>query len=154
MRFAPKRDLIPTVVAWGGVVIQAVAAAFVFFNAYREGAIDSALWLIFAVPFAAWIFLVIFPLLSTVYEITPTALIIRFGWQRTVIPMRDILEVTATKKMLRLAWNNVWSLDRLLVRYRTAKGTAPLPVAIAPADKAAFLRELERIVPDLKVVND
>ena len=118
--------------------------------AFHEGGFTP--WIIlFAMPASAWIVLVIWPWLATDYEITPTELVIRFGMRRRVIQLRDIVEASPTKSMFRIAQNYIWSLDRILIRHRRGNGIAWMPVAIAPADKAGFLRELRSLVPELKV---
>lgn len=75
-------------------------------------------------------------------------MIIRFGLIRTTIPLQEIVEVMATKSWMRMAWNKVWSLDRLLI----CRSGELFPVAISPENKQGFLDELMKVLPNLKVV--
>ncbi len=154
MRFASKRDFLPTLIVWGGTALLMLPAALALFAGNPDGKTILTLLSITGVGLIGWFGLVIYPYFSTSYEITPTHLIIRFGLQCTVIPVKDIHEVTATNKLFRIARNKVWSLDRLLIRYCTGKGRGGLLIAISPQDKAEFVRELQAVGPSLSLVND
>jgi hypothetical protein len=86
----------------------------------------------------SWLFL------STTYEITSAELIVRLGPLKWRVPVEAITEVVSKKALSNdMAWGVAWSLDRLIIRYRKPSGRmAFLGIAISPADKEVFLREL------------
>jgi hypothetical protein len=93
-------------------------------------------------------FLTRWAFVSTSYEITSADLIVRHGPLRWQIPLEAITEIVPKKRLSTdRAWGVAWSLDRLIIRYRKRSGRrAFLGIAISPADKEGFLRELaERV---------
>jgi hypothetical protein len=82
---------------------------------------------------------------STWYEITGTALVARAGPFRKTIALAAIQEVDPEPSLFRPAWGFALSVDRVLIKYRTASGReALLPIAISPEDKATFLEGLTK----------
>jgi Bacterial PH domain len=154
MIYHAKKDLLPTIIVWSNALIQTLGATHAALGALASDPPEYGAAALCLVPLASWGVFAFWPIVSTSYEISPTALIIRFGLIRTTIPLKEIVEVTATNAWSGIAWNKVWSLDRLLIRYRLPDGGTALPVAISPDKKEAFLGELKAAVPGLRLVSD
>ena len=75
-------------------------------------------------------------LAGTHYTFVGEELIVRSGPFRWRIPLREIRSVTPTRDMLA---SPALSLDRLRIDYGAGRA-----VMVSPADKDAFLRELDR----------
>ena len=85
------------------------------------------------------------------YELTETELVIRFGPLRFTLPLEGVIDVHATDRLKAdFGWGLAWSLDRVRIRFRGRL----LPFWISPDDKQAFLEDLMRVRPDLKVTED
>ena len=92
--------------------------------------------------------MLVWMLVSAAYEITETNLDIRFGPFHWSIPIESITDVYATRRIpLKPGWGVAWSFDRLLIKCRDRF----LVFGISPVDKTAFLAELGRARPGLKV---
>jgi len=91
--------------------------------------------------------LVLWGFLSASYEVAPEKLIVRFGPVRLRYQLSSITEAIATRVPLGAAWSFATSWDMVYIRFRKYD----LPLAISPANKAEFLRELAERVPGLRV---
>jgi len=88
--------------------------------------------------------------LSVSYEITPEELVVRFGPIRPRYRLSSIAEAIPTRVPLRPGLNFVTSWDIVYIRFRGPSGRASgWPLAISPANKTEFLRELAERVPGL-----
>jgi hypothetical protein len=86
--------------------------------------------------------------LSASYEITPEELIVRFGPIRLRYRLSTIVEAIPTCVPLGAAsLNFATSWDLVYIKFRPGG----LPLAISPANKTEFLRELAERVPGLVV---
>ena len=95
--------------------------------------------------FIVWIFF------KCHYEISDSELVIRFGPLRFALPADAIVEAHSTSRIkVEFAWGLVWSIDRLVIKCQGRR----LPYSISPEDKAAFLAELVRARPGLKVFQE
>jgi hypothetical protein len=118
------------------------------------GEVPAVPGLVDGVLLAAAGLLMLWMFAATSYEITDTALVARLGPFRRTVPLAAIEEVVATRRFHLMAGMGLaWSLDMLHVRHRKPSGRRALPVAISPADKEGFLRELTGRVPGLTVVD-
>jgi hypothetical protein len=87
---------------------------------------------------------------SAAYEITSEELIVRFGPIRMRYRLASIVEAIPTLVPLGPAWSLATSWDMVYIKFRGPAGRAAgLPLAISPANKAEFLRELAERVPGL-----
>jgi hypothetical protein len=91
--------------------------------------------------------------MSVSYEITPEELVVRFGPIRLPYRLSSIVEAIPTRvPPLRAAWNFATSWDLVYIRFRGPSGRAAgWPLAISPANKTEFLRELTDRVQGLSV---
>jgi hypothetical protein len=88
--------------------------------------------------------------LSVSYEITPEELVVRFGPIRPRYRLSSIAEAIPTRVPLRPGLNFVTSWDIVYIYFRGPSGRAVgWPLAISPANKTEFLRELAERVPGL-----
>jgi hypothetical protein len=91
--------------------------------------------------------------LSASYEVTRDELIVRFGPFRLRYQLSSIAEVIPARAPLARATpslNFATSWDLVYIRFRRPDGrVAGLPLAISPANKTEFLRELAERVPGL-----
>jgi hypothetical protein len=86
--------------------------------------------------------------MSAAYEITAEKLIVRFGPFRLRYQLSSITAAIAARvPPLRASWNLATSWDLVYISFRNSS----LPLAISPANKAEFLRELADRVPGLSV---
>jgi hypothetical protein len=93
--------------------------------------------------------------LSISYEITPEDLIVRFGPIRLRYRLSSIAEAIPTRVPLGPAWSFATSWDMVYIRFRSPDGRAAgQPLAISPANKAEFLRELAERGPGLGGLNE
>jgi Bacterial PH domain len=93
--------------------------------------------------------------LSASYEITPEELVVRFGPIRPRYRLSSIAEAIPTRVPLRPGLNLVTSWDIVYIRFRGPSGRAAgWPLAISPANKTEFLRELADRVPGLSVLGE
>jgi hypothetical protein len=93
---------------------------------------------------------------STSYEITPNELVVRFWPFRLRYWLNSIAEVypSSARRPRGVVWNFTTSLDYVYITFRlTNRNWTGLPIAISPAEKSNFLRELAERVPGIKVVN-
>jgi hypothetical protein len=89
---------------------------------------------------------------GTSYAIEPPYLVCRLGPFRWRVPLDAIVEAEATDGFrLVMGMSLAWSLSMVHVRYRKKSGRMASPVSISPQDRDAFLAELARAVPGLKV---
>jgi hypothetical protein len=92
---------------------------------------------------------------STSYEITPDELVVRFWPFRLHYRLASIAEVypTPARRPRGRGWNFTTSLDYVYITFRLPnRNWTGWPIAISPADKSNFLRELAERVPGIKVV--
>ncbi len=89
-------------------------------------------------------------------EITSADLIVRFGPLWWNIPLEGITKVLPKRGFSPdWAWGVAWSTDRVVICYRNRKGAnALLGVAISPADKEGFLRDLAEAIEKRRLVVD
>jgi len=147
MTYRSKKD--------GGLVGIAIGASILLFG--TSGALigltfyaHQPLLLLPALIESAVGCLLVWMLASSAYEITETNLAIRFGPLHWSIPLESITEVFATRRLiLKPGWGLAWSLDRLLIKCRDRF----LLFGISPDDKTAFLAELVRVRPELKITD-
>jgi hypothetical protein len=86
--------------------------------------------------------------MSASYEITAEKLIVRFGPFRLRYQLSSITEAIATTVPLsRASWNFATSWDLVYITF----GKYGMPLAISPANKTEFLRELADRVPGFSV---
>jgi hypothetical protein len=83
--------------------------------------------------------------LSGCHQITPEALIARFELSRLRYQLSSITEAVGTLTPLGAAWSVAMSRDMVYIRLRNSG----LPLAISPAIKTEFLRELADRMPGL-----
>jgi hypothetical protein len=89
--------------------------------------------------------------LGSYYEVTDADLLIHCGPLRFQLALEELIDVHSTKRLKAdFGWGLAWSLDRVRIRCRRRM----LPFWISPADKAAFIQDLIRARPDLKVSED
>ena len=150
MKYPSKKDgwvaflLLPILVLMpaGAVVLLYVAVSL------PNGlpALVPALILLAVSGFTFWSFF------STSCEITSSDLIVRFGPLRWTIPLEGITQVLPKNGLSPdWAWGVAWSLDRVVIHYRKRNGRrAFLGVAVSPADKEGFLRDLAEAVRGLE----
>jgi len=88
--------------------------------------------------------------ISFSYEITPTQLIVRIGPFRLRYPLDSIAEAIPTLVPAGTAVNLTTSRATVCIKFRLWDGYVHGgPLAISPANKAEFLRELAERVPRL-----
>jgi hypothetical protein len=137
-----KRDAWLMAVLAGAAATQLYVATIVLIH--EE---PSSIWLApLLIAFALWIFWI---MVRTQYEIDEPFLIVRCSFFRYRIELDSIVEVSPTRNPLS---SPALSLDRLRVNYESKNRRKSL--MISPQDKAAFLRDLARHSPGLKVQGD
>jgi len=95
--------------------------------------------------------LIVWIVLKCHYEITADSVVIRLGPLRFTLPIDSIVEVHSTSKVkIEFAWGLAWSIDRLVIKCQGRR----MPYSISPEGKAAFVAELTRIRPGLKVFQE
>jgi hypothetical protein len=119
------------------VFVPVIALAFV---AYRTRLDPKAMPVVLIVALAAGAAALIFT--KTNYTIDGDVLIIRSGFFRWRVPIRDIESVTPTHNP---SSSPALSLDRLEIRY------GPKTILVSPDDKAGFIRALTRINPNIRL---
>jgi hypothetical protein len=82
---------------------------------------------------------------SASYEITAEELVVRCGPIRLRYPLSSIAEAIPTRVPLGPAWSFGTSRDMVYIKFHKPG----LPLAISPANKTEFLRELAERVPGL-----
>ncbi len=82
---------------------------------------------------------------STSYEITPEELIVRFGPFRRRFQLASFAEAIPTNAPLGPAPSLATSWDAVFIKF----GKSAWPLAISPANKTEFLRDLVERVPGL-----
>jgi hypothetical protein len=148
MTYPPKRDLWIVVlislvaaveVGVGGIIIAAAVRV-------RQPLLTLSGCLLVSVGgLIVWIFM------SCHYEITADSVLIRFGPLRFALPIDSIVEVHSTSRFkVEFAWGLAWSIDRLVIKCQGRR----MPYSISPEGKAAFVGELVRIRPGVKVFQE
>jgi hypothetical protein len=95
--------------------------------------------------------LVLWSALGSGYEIDERHLILRLGPLRWRLALETIVEIYSTSRLRNdFGWGLALSLDRLRIKCRDRW----LPFWISPEDKAAFIAELQRFNPHVKVIED
>ena len=113
-------------------------AAFV--SAYAFSSASAAYCTLMGVIIAAASFFSLWTLYSTRYQIGETQLLIFSGPFRWRIPLAAISEVKPSRNPLS---GPACSLDRLQLKYNTAKFGSSKTILISPREKSAFLAELK-----------
>jgi hypothetical protein len=145
MTYQSKRDTLLVASAILGTVVLFGSAGCLVGLAFYE---HQPLLLLPALFVAVIGGMLVWMLMSAAYEITEITLAIRFGPFRWSIPIESITDVYATRRIpLKPGWGLAWSFDRLLIKCRDRF----LVFGISPVDKTAFLAELGRARPGLKV---
>jgi Bacterial PH domain len=151
MRFPSKKDAWVTALLWVLILLMFAECGFIIVLSTKAPIPLPFVLLLICVPLFFSI-LLLWVLFSTGYEITGEHLAVRLGPIHVRIPLERIARVAPTRKVLSPSWGFALSFDRVHVWYRKKNGkVAWLPIAVSPADKAEFIRELARVVPDLKV---
>jgi hypothetical protein len=92
---------------------------------------------------------------SATCEIRPPDLLINFGLLRWRIPLAAITEARPKRGLSSdWGWSVALSLDRVVIKYRTASGRRAMPVILSPQNKFGFLLELAEAVPALQPCAD
>lgn len=133
-----KVDWWVTALFGGGVLLQvAMGVALVASGLLPFVAISAAAALLFALLF--W------GAHRTSYEVTPSALVIRFGPFRSTVPVASIIRVVPTREPTSAP---APSLDRLRIDYRAEDGSSC--TLVSPRDKEAFLQDLAGVAPQVR----
>lgn len=129
--FESKRDGWIVALIWAGALMSAFAAV---------DQIDSPMSVLFAAAagFMLWV------LYGIRYTLTDEHLLVRCGPFRSRVPLAEIDSVTPSRNPLS---SPAASLDRLLIRWASERRR----ILVSPADKAGFLRELDRRCPQLRL---
>lgn len=141
--FTSKKDAWLVSLIWGSAILPLVAGLLVVWTDAKAG---SYLITISALTFTL-ILAATFPLY---YEVTERELVIRAGLFRWRVPLDGIAEIRPTRSIVSAP---ALSLDRLLIRFRSAKGRFRLAM-ISPRDQAGFLREIAARTPGMMQVGD
>lgn len=148
MTYPPKRDLwIVVLISLAGAVEFGVGGIIIAAAVrIRQPLLTMPGCLLVSVGgFIVWIFMMCH------YEITADTVVIRFGPLRFALPIDSIVEVHLTSRFkVEFGWGLAWSIDRLVIKCQGRR----MPYSISPDDKAAFLAELVRIRPGLKVFQE
>ncbi|MCM3629564.1 PH domain-containing protein [Paenibacillus glycanilyticus] len=139
MVFAPKRDLWLSILIWlcVGVLVFSAISPFVIGGAEI---IETIIVLAICVPCAAfmlWIWL------DVSYELRETDLYIRMGPSRKSVPLESIRKVNPVRSLIA---STATSIDRLEIHYKAYD-----MIYISPLHQEAFLAELRRRCPQLKL---
>jgi len=148
MIYRPKRDL------WIAVIINLACLLELGMGVFLAGAAilshQPALWMPAMLTASvglilAWVWF------RSYYEVTQADLVIRFGPLRFTLPLEELINVHSVCRLKAdVGWGLAWSLDRVRIRCQGRM----FPVWISPADKLAFIQDLLRARPDLKVTED
>lgn len=139
MRFESKRDLWIVLLIRGVPVVVLAALSYAWYRSHADlsGPIAGAIILLLAELFVfEWMFR------STYYLIEGETLVIRSGFIRWRVPIREIRSITPTRSP---ASSPALSLDRLRIDYgRTA-------ILISPEDRDRFLAMLRSVNSSISV---
>jgi hypothetical protein len=131
----------------GGMVLIYVAIVNPMSHLSVSGRAAVAFGGILAIVFGA---ILLWSYLSVSYEVTPEELVVRFGPIRPRYRLSSIAEGIPTRVPRSPGLNFVTSWDIVYIRFRGPSGRAVgWPLAISPANKTEFLRELAERVPGL-----
>lgn len=141
--FTSKKDAWLVSLIWGSAILPLVAGLLIVWTNAKAG---SYLITISAITFTL-LLAATFPLY---YEVTERELVIRSGLFRWKVPLDGIEEIRPTRSIISAP---ALSLDRLLIRFRNAKGRFGLAM-ISPRDRAGFLREIAARTPGMMFVGE
>jgi hypothetical protein len=134
-----KVDWWVAVLFGGGLLLQVAVGAALIGSGLAPYALISA-------GAGAMLGLFLWGSYRTNYEVTPSALVVRFGPFRTKLAVGSIVRVVPTREATSAP---APSLDRLRIEYRAADGL-PSFLLISPKDKEAFLRDLAQLAPQVQ----
>jgi len=151
MRFSSKKDAWASALLWIVTLLMFGQCGFIIILSTKAPIPLPWVALLIAVPLFFGVLLIsIF--FWTGYDITAEHFAVRLGLFHFQIPLERIARVAPTRNVFAPSWGFALSFDRIHIWYRRKNGkVAWLPIAISPAEKAEFIRELARAVPDLQM---
>jgi hypothetical protein len=151
LKFPSKKDSWITALLFGIVLLMFCLSLYMFVvSLIRPMPLPLAVQLILG-PFLLGI-LLIWIFFSTGCEIRSEHFVAHAGPFRFKIPLARIVKVAPMRNLFTTPdWDFALSFDRIHVWYRKKSGKIAWPIAVSPENKAEFLRELARAVPNLHV---
>jgi PH (Pleckstrin Homology) domain-containing protein len=140
MRFESKRDLWIVLLLRGVPVIVLAALGYAWYQSHHDlsGPVAGAVILLIAELFVfEWL------MRSTYYVIEGDTLVIRSGFIRWRVPIREITSVTPTRNAVS---SPALSLDRLRIAYGSSKW-----ILVSPEEHERFLSALRSVNPLIRV---